>query len=294
VILSLPSESELPLQLGHYTLVAKLGEGGMASVYRCLRDDSNEAFAIKLLKRNGGALADAIEFIDRFRREADFGTRLEHQHLCKPIESGRFDGHLHYIVFEELEGQTLAARRHEIRDKSTACCIARVVAEAAAYLHKNHIIHRDIKPSNIMFRHANEDLTNPIVTDYGLAVDLSSTERYTFTGRFYGTANYASPEQLLDSKHVDGTTDIYAIGVVLFWMLTGNLPFERLEPGDPITDGYVQRRLSIPAATLRDFGVFPEIMISICRNCLQADRARRYGSAMELSDELAEAIEHCN
>ena len=288
----LPSASDLPVDFDGYELSEFLGEGGMSCIYRTVLPDQGECEgAIKLLKRNSECFATAIEFIERFRQEAALGKQLKHKHLCTVYDSGSFSNGIHYLLMEELQGGTLKSRRGSFRAPTSACTAMVHVSEALSFLHKNRVIHRDVKPSNIMFRNAGSEDNNVVVTDYGLAVDLDSSDRLTFTGTFYGTPDYSSPEQLVDSKSVDVRTDIYSVGVVLFWLLTGELPHPRHNGPSVITDEYIQMRLSRPPSNLRDFGDYPSILNSICRNCLQRERERRYKSIDELRAELSEALD---
>jgi serine/threonine-protein kinase len=286
----LPSKSDLPLALEPYTLTEEVGEGGAAKVYLCHKDGEARTFAIKLLKRNDRVLANAIDLIHRFERESNLGTKLSHKNLCSPIASGILNGYLYYILYEYLPGGSLLERHEYIRDARSACVVMKFIADAAHFLHQCNVIHRDIKPSNIMFRSFVDRPDEPVLVDFGLAVDLSSKERDTLTGRFYGTPSFASPEQLLDTKNVDHRTDIYSIGVVLFWLLTKKLPYASLAPGAAISAEYISMRQACPPATLRNLGPFPEVIHSICRNCLQIDRDVRYDNAAELSRDLQEAI----
>ncbi len=202
---------------GRYRLESRIGSGGMSTVYRA-HDETLERFvAIKLMNREVASDSDQLE---RFRREARAVARLSHPNIVHVIDAGE-DESRPYIVFEYIDGETLKERirrlgRLEIPE-AVAYCVE--VARALGAAHANHVVHRDVKPQNVLIDH---DGTAK-VTDFGIARTLEE-EGLTADGRVLGTTDYVSPEQAL-GKHVTGQSDLYSLGVVLYEMLTGELPY---------------------------------------------------------------------
>jgi serine/threonine protein kinase len=202
---------------GRYTLESRIGSGGMSTVYRA-HDETLERFvAIKVMNREVATDSDQLE---RFRREARAVARLSHPNIVHVIDAGEDDGRP-YIVFEYIEGETLKDRirrlgRLEIPE-AVAYCIE--VARALGAAHANHIVHRDVKPQNVLLDHEG----TAKVTDFGIARTLEE-DGLTDDGRVLGTTDYVSPEQAL-GQPVTGQSDLYSLGIALYEMLTGQLPF---------------------------------------------------------------------
>jgi serine/threonine protein kinase len=203
-----------------YRISQVLGEGGMATVYLGIQEKLKRKVAIKVM--NPYLLKDP-SFSKRFLREAETAANLNHTNIISIIDVGQ-SGQSHYIVMEYLP-QSL---KNKIKESppgrlspSTALKITREIAAALEYAHNQGFVHRDIKPENIMFR---QDGTS-VLADFGIARAVDSTTRLTRTGISVGTPNYMSPEQCRAEK-VDGRSDLYALGIVLFEMLTGSLPYE--------------------------------------------------------------------
>src|SRR4051812_19741001 len=202
---------------GRYRLDAQIGAGGMSTVYRAFDANLERRVAIKLLHREIAADSDQLE---RFRREARAVAQLSHPHIVGVIDAGE-DENRPYIVFEYVEGQTLKDRIRQLGrlpvDESLAYAIE--TARALGCAHSHDIVHRDVKPQNV--------LTDPEgsakVTDFGIARSLRD-DGLTADGRVLGTTDYVSPEQALGHE-VNGQSDIYSLGVVLYEMLTGDVPF---------------------------------------------------------------------
>ena len=202
---------------GRYRLESRIGSGGMSTVYRA-HDETLERFvAIKLMNREVATDSDQLE---RFRREARAVARLSHPNIVHVIDAGEDEGRP-YIVFEYIDGETLKERirrlgRLEIPE-AVAYCVE--IARALGAAHSNHVVHRDVKPQNVLIDHEG----TAKVTDFGIARTLEE-EGLTADGRVLGTTDYVSPEQAL-GKHVTGQSDLYSLGVVLYEMLTGELPY---------------------------------------------------------------------
>jgi eukaryotic-like serine/threonine-protein kinase len=200
--------------LGEYNLESVIGEGGLATVYRAYQISLNRPVAIKVLyHQEGTSLA-------RFQREAKVIAALRHRNILIIYEYGEQEG-LPYIVMEYVEGGTLEDRlKGEPMDWRRVVNLIMPIAEALQYAHARGIIHRDVKPSNILMQQ--EDW--PVLADFGLVKQSDEQQGLTMTGTFMGTPNYISPEQARDLP-VDHRADMYSLGVVLFEMVAGRLPF---------------------------------------------------------------------
>jgi len=206
---------------GRYRLDARVGAGGMSMVFRAFDTVLEREVAIKLMHRDIAADSDQLE---RFRREARAVAQLNHPHIVGVIDAGdEADGEhtTPYIVFEYVEGETLKdrIRRHGRLDIPEAVAYAIEIARALGAAHAQRIVHRDVKPQNVLI----DQEGRAKVTDFGIARSLTE-EGLTADGRVLGTTDYVSPEQAL-GQDVGPQSDLYALGVVLFEMLTGEVPF---------------------------------------------------------------------
>jgi eukaryotic-like serine/threonine-protein kinase len=203
---------------GRYRLEARIGAGGMSTVYRALDETLQRQVAIKLMNREVAADSDQLE---RFRREARAVAQLSHPHVVGVIDAGEDEGRP-YIVFEYVEGETLKdrIRRQGRLPVAEAVAYAIEIARALGAAHARHIVHRDVKPQNVLI----DEEGSAKVTDFGIARTLDE-EGLTADGRVLGTTDYVSPEQAL-GQHVNGQSDLYSLGVVLYEMLTGEVPFK--------------------------------------------------------------------
>jgi serine/threonine protein kinase len=202
---------------GRYRLEARIGQGGMSTVYRALDETLQRRVAIKLMNRE--VLSDSAQ-LERFRREARAVAQLSHPHIVGVIDAGEDEGRP-YIVFEYVEGETLKdrIRRGGRLPIPEAVAYAIQIARALGAAHARHIVHRDVKPQNVLI----DEEGACKVTDFGIARTLDE-EGLTADGRVLGTTDYVSPEQAL-GQPVTGCSDLYSLGVVLYEMLTGDVPF---------------------------------------------------------------------
>lgn len=205
-------------RLGTYEVVSLLGTGGMGHVFRARDLSLDREVALKVLKPD---LVRDREFEARFIREARVVARLEHPAIVQIYSAGRAQGHL-FLAMQLCSGETIDQR---IRDHGPipvkqALRIARRVAEALDCAHQRGIMHRDVKPTNIMI----DDAGGVKIMDFGLARSVVTLDGLTKTGVFYGTPEYSSPEQC-QTNQIDPRTDIFSLGVVLYEMLTGKVPF---------------------------------------------------------------------
>jgi serine/threonine protein kinase len=210
-------------KLGQYEIFSLLGEGGMASVYRARQSNMNRDVAIKVIESK---LARNPDFVRRFEREAQTVAALSNTHVLKVFDFGEQDGLL-YIVMELLHGGSLAAR---IGGKplplETVARLLEQIASALDYAHRRGIIHRDLKPQNVLL----DDDGNAVLTDFGIAkLLLSDATSLTQSGTAMGTPTYMSPEQW-KGQNIDARSDIYALGIMAFEMLSGEVPFKADTP----------------------------------------------------------------
>lgn len=215
-------EDLLGQKLGPYHIEAILGSGGMATVYRA-RLNQAEIVALKILFPPPGAGPDLL---DRFAREARTAARLRHPAIVPVLDVGQAGGHS-YLAMPLIEGHSLAERLAEVErlDEATAADIAWQVADALDYAHSQGVIHRDVKPANILLTGEGRAM----LTDFGVALALDDPV-LTRTGYIVGTPAYLAPEQAAGLRDLDGRADIYALGVVLYHMLTGQMPFQGSTP----------------------------------------------------------------
>jgi hypothetical protein len=207
---------------GRYRLEARIGAGGMSTVYRALDETLERHVAVKLLNREVAGDADQLE---RFRREARAVAQLSHPHIVGVIDAGEDRDAEHpqpYIVFEYIEGETLKERirRQGRLPIAEAVAYAIEIARALGAAHAHHIVHRDVKPQNVLI----DEEGSAKVTDFGIARTLDE-DGLTADGRVLGTTDYVSPEQAL-GQPVTGQSDLYSLGIVLFEMLAGEVPFK--------------------------------------------------------------------
>ncbi len=209
-------------RIGPYTIREKIGEGGMAVVYKGYQESLNRYVAIKVLR---GDLARNQQFVTRFRREALAVAKLSHPNILHVYDAGVAYG-VYYIVMDYAPGGSLKdLMRRRPLDMGRAISIVAQVAEALDYAHQRGLIHRDVKPSNILLSADGR----PLLTDFGIAKALYEQEQLTRTGTAIGTPEYMAPEQV-EGHAVDGRTDIYSLGVVLYEMVGGRPPFRADTP----------------------------------------------------------------
>src|SRR5438067_4587798 len=203
---------------GRYRLEARIGAGGMSTVYRALDETLQRQVAIKLMNREVSTDSDQLE---RFRREARAVAQLSHPHIVGVIDAGE-DASRPYIVFEYVEGETLKDRIRRVGRLPIAEAVAYAVeiARALGAAHARHIVHRDVKPQNVL----SDEEGSAKVTDFGIA-QTRDEDGLTADGRVLGTTDYVSPEQALGQR-VTGQSDLYSLGIVLYEMLTGEVPFK--------------------------------------------------------------------
>jgi serine/threonine protein kinase len=206
-------------RIGKYRIEGILGEGAMGIVYRAFDADLDRRAAIKTIRKELLNGPDGRELLERFKREASAGMRLSHQHVVTVYEFGE-EGDIAYIAMEFIDGKSLLQlnQQRPVWPLLDALELTHQLLVALDFFHERGVVHRDIKPANIMIDGAN----NLVVTDFGVARTESS--ELTLLGTVLGTPSYMSPEQITGVP-VDGRSDLFSVGVVLYEMLTGNKPF---------------------------------------------------------------------
>jgi len=213
--------------IGRWTLESELGRGGMGVVMLARSEDGTPA-AVKLLSKD---VAKNQQYISRFEREAQVLEHVEHPNILKVFETGRTPEGLYYICMELVDGKSLGdviKTLGSLRPDQSLAIVSRV-ADGLHAAHRRNIIHRDIKPDNILIDRAG----TVKISDFGLAKDTSDNQKLTLTGQVIGTPAFMSPEQAMGEK-ADHRSDIYALGVTLFYMLSGRRPFSGATPLDVV------------------------------------------------------------
>jgi len=259
---------------GRYQVIEELGVGGMGKVYKALDKDVDEVVALKLLKPE---IAADEELLQRFRNELKSARKIIHKNVCRMYDLGRAEG-THFITMEYVPGEDLKSfiRRSGQLTVGKAVSIARQVSEGLAEAHRLGIVHRDLKPHNIM---VDKD-GNAHIMDFGIARSLKG-KGITGGGMIIGTPEYMSPEQV-DGKDADQRADIYALGVVLYEMLTGRVPFE----GDTPFSVALKHKSEIPPDPRQANVHIPEDLGRLILKCLEKDKEKRFRNADELAAEL--------
>jgi eukaryotic-like serine/threonine-protein kinase len=278
------SNRKLPVSVGRYRVLGLIGEGGMGTVYEAIQDQPHRTIALKVLK----PWMATPELVRRFEQESEALGRLQHPGIARIYDAGAAEtefGTQPYFAMEVIRGLSLLeyARTHDLRTPQRLELMVKV-CDAVHHAHEHGIIHRDLKPGNILV----DETGQPKVLDFGVAritdSDAQAT-RQTDLGELVGTLAYMSPEQVLaDPSQVDVLSDVYALGVVLYELLAGRLPYQ------------VSRQLNEAVHTIREEDPAPLSAVSrayrgdletIVAKALEKDKTRRYASAAALADDLS-------
>jgi serine/threonine-protein kinase len=265
--------------LGQYQITAFLGRGGMATVYRARQASINRDVAIKVIKPD---LVESEEFKVRFTREAQVIATMSHPHILKVFDYGQH-GDLVYLVMELLSGGSLAdlLRGGGSLSLNEATRLLDQIAGALDYAHRRAIVHRDLKPQNVLL---DED-KNAFLTDFGIAKLLGETSALTQSGMAMGTPAYMSPEQWR-GQNVDARADVYALGVMLYEMLAGKVPFT----GDTPYSMMHMHVFETPPS-IRSFRPdLPDSLQNVLNIAMAKERDQRFGTAGEVANAFKAAL----
>lgn len=267
-------------KLGKYDIIERLGRGGMAEVFRAYHANLDRQVAIKVLH---AFLADDPEFKSRFEREAQNVGRLKHPNIVQVYDFD-FDpeGESYYMVMELVEGPTLKDRLTKIGDQgklmpqAEALKIVREAAGALAYAHSRSMIHRDVKPANLMLDHD----SRVVLTDFGIAKMVTGAQ-FTASGGMVGTPAYMAPEQGLGEAG-DERSDLYSLGVILFQLVTGQLPYDAETPL-----AVILKHLNAPIPSVRAINpALSEDVETVINRAIAKEASDRYQTAQDFIDDL--------
>ena len=268
-------------RFGSYTIIEQIGQGGMAQVYKGRHEALNRDVAIKIILPH---LVNDDDFLRRFRLEAQAVAALRHPHIVQVHDFGR-DGNSYYMIMEYMTGGTLRDRLTQSTSPGAGVSVAeavRLVGEVASaldYAHAQGIVHRDLKPANIMLTTE----AQAVLADFGLA-RMRGITRHTATGTSWGTPAYMSPEQARGERG-DEHSDIYALGVILFELLTGQIPFDADTPF-----GFIMQHLNEPVPSIRSLNpAIPRAVEPVIQKALSKQPLVRHRTAGELARDLVHA-----
>ncbi|MCJ7579299.1 MAG: protein kinase [Candidatus Aminicenantes bacterium] len=257
-----------------YQVIEELGLGGMGRVYKVLDKTVDEKVALKLLNPDIAAQPQTIE---RFRNELKLARKISHRHVCRMYDLSESEG-MPFITMEYISGEDLKSliRRAGQISVGKALNLTQQILEGLDEAHRRGVVHRDLKPQNIMV-----DMDgNAKITDFGIARSIK-TKGLTGTGIIIGTPEYMSPEQV-EGKPVDQRSDLYSLGIILYELVTGKLPFE----GDTPLSVAVKHKIEEPRAPQDINAHIPRDLNRVILKCMAKDRKQRYQNAAELLSDL--------
>jgi len=266
--------------VGPYRIIRQIGQGGMATVYKAYHERLDRHVAIKVMHQ---ALLQDPTFLTRFEREARIIARLDHPHIVPVYDYSEVDGQP-YLVMKFVEGRTL--KQTLIKRALTIEEILNIltpIADALDYAHQAGVLHRDIKPSNIIL----DARDTPYLTDFGMARMAQAGDSTISTDMMLGTPQYISPEQALGKTDLDARTDLYSLGVVLYEVIVGQVPFSGDTPYSVIHD-HIYRPLPMPRAVNPEV---PPAVEAVLVKALAKEPPERYQTARALIDALRQAIQ---
>jgi uncharacterized protein (TIGR03067 family) len=275
-----PDDALVGRRVGPYLIEQRLGSGGMGSVYRALREDAyRQQVALKVIRPG----LDTEEVLRRFRTERQVLADLPHPHIARLLDGGTTDDGRPYLVMEYIDGEPLDryCEQHQLGTRERVELL-RAVCGAVQHAHERGVVHRDLKPGNVL---VTADGT-PKVTDFGLAKRLAGGAEDaspTQSGAILGTPSYMAPEQAGGKRaEVGAAADVYALGAILYELLTGRPPFQAETPLDTLLKVISDE----PAPPSRLRANVPRDIETICLKCLSKEPARRYASAANLAEDL--------
>ncbi|MCW5554531.1 MAG: protein kinase [Verrucomicrobiae bacterium] len=273
--------SLLASSFGDYELLQEIGHGGMGVVYKARQRSLDRVVALKVLLFGPHASAESVK---RFRAEAVATAALQHPNIVAIHDVGFWQGQ-HYIAMDYVEGQPLSAMVHgRPLPARRAAAYLKTIAEAIHHAHEHGILHRDLKPANVLIDVDDQ----PRVTDFGLARRLEGDSDLTVTGQVLGSPQYMPPEQASGKlRTLSRRTDVYALGAILYHLLTGRSPFA----GESVADTVHQvLNLDPVSPRLLNHSV-PRDLGTVCLKCLEKEPAKRYATARALAEELSRFLE---
>jgi tetratricopeptide (TPR) repeat protein len=270
-----PQADGYPEIPGH-RILSELGRGGAGVVYKACQLALNRLVALKVIQTGQYAMQGSV---GRFRAEAEAVARFQHPNIIQIYEVGEYEG-LGYLSLEYASGGSLETSiAGTPRDPREAASLVESLASAIHYAHECGIVHRDLKPANVVMTAAGM----PKITDFGLAKLLEQEDGMTVSGMILGTPSYMAPEQLLGLSHeITPAADVYALGAILYEILTGRPPFKGATPLSTL-DQVANQEPLVPSKLQRNT---PPDVETICMKCLEKDPARRYATARALADDL--------
>ena len=254
------------IKIGEYVLTGKIGQGGAAEIYKAKQESLDRDVAVKILSSN---FSDDPEIVRRFERESKVVAKLNHPNIVNVIDKGSTGGR-YYFIMNYIDGTSL----REVIDSGKVSLKVKMemivqVCKALDYAHNNGVIHRDIKPTNVLI----DRQGNALVADFGIAQIVGTPEsEMTSSDMIMGTLAYMSPEQKLSSTNVDQTTDIYAVGIMIYEILIGKKPLGRFK---------------LPSEIDKTISIEYDSIIS---KCLASEAKDRFQKAVELKDAILEII----
>ena len=261
---------------GRYQIIEELGKGGMGKVYKAVDTRINEKIALKLIKAE---ISSDNKTLERFGNELKLARKIVHKNVGRMYDINEEEG-THYITMEYVSGQDLKGliRQSGQLAIGTTISVAKQICEGLAEAHKVGVVHRDLKPNNIMIDREGEVR----IMDFGIARSLKE-KSITGAGVMIGTPEYMSPEQV-EGKEVDQRSDIYSLGIILYEMVTGRVPFE----GEtPFTIG-MKHKGETPKNPKVLNAQIPEDLSNMIMRCLEKDKEQRYQSSGEVQEELGD------
>ncbi|MGD8537941.1 MAG: protein kinase [Candidatus Aminicenantes bacterium] len=264
---------------GRYQIIEELGKGGMGKVYKALDTEIKEKVALKLIKPE---ISVDKKTIERFQNELKFARKISHRNVCRMYDLNK-DAGSYYITMEFVSGEDLKRfiRRSGRLTISKGIDIAKQICEGLNEAHRLGVVHRDLKPGNIMI----DDDGNARIMDFGIARSVEG-KGITGAGVMIGTPEYMSPEQV-EGKDIDHRSDIYSLGVILYEMLTGRVPFE----GETALNVAVKQKTETPKNPKEYNEQISEDLCRVILKCLEKEKEKRYQSANELRSELTNIAE---
>ncbi len=265
-----------------YTIIETLGQGGLGTVYKARQDGNGRNVAIKIMFPH---LVSNQDYVQRFMREANLSAKLDHPHIVRGLDFGETESGLFYFVMEFINGRSVKTIIQDSGafEENKAVQVILCVAEGLKYAEQHNLIHRDIKPENIMITQDGV----PKLCDLGLAKSLSSDMSVTTTGIMVGTPYYISPEQARGLKDLDIRSDIYSLGVTLFHLVTGEVPYK----GETVIDVINQHlNAEIPSPRMLN----PHLSEKICQiisKMMAKNREQRYSNSQSLIVDLQEFLD---